>query len=97
MTYFRLVVALALLVFCLWLSALNWIVMARGFLGKAAPSWLPLLPGLLGAAGSQIFPLQDIQKLWWLAFVIDAGSLPGFTVTIIWHILRTRKGRERPR
>lgn len=97
MTYLRFVIALVLLGACLPLSALNWVAIIRRFVSEVAPSWIPMLAGLVGAAATQLFPCENIQKLWWLAFLVDGGSLPGLVLTVVWHLLRICNSRGRPR
>lgn len=72
----------------LYLSTLNWIILIRGILLKEHHSFLPVLGGLLLAAGILLTPYW---KLWWLAFIIDFGSLPWIlSCLVVWLQRRVR-------
>jgi len=55
----------------------------QGFIRKKeASSWTPLLSGVLLCSAFLLIPYNPYRHLWWLAFVIDWGSLPGIVTTI---------------
>ena len=73
----------------LWLSILNWIALVRRLSSKKpSPSWIPLLGGLLGFGAVLLAPNAALIRFWWLPFLIDGGSAPGFAVTLAWTISR---------
>jgi|BioPla2DNA2_1021312.scaffolds.fasta_scaffold138368_2 tellurite resistance protein TehA-like permease len=62
---------------------------------KEAPSWTPLLGGILICISFILIPNNLYSRWWWIAFVIDWGSIPGFMETLVWHIWRISKIRKK--
>jgi len=86
------IAAVVLTVLGLWLIVLNWTVFWRRHIRKqSSSSWIPLLGGALLCAGFVVVPNNPCRWLWWLAFVVDWGSVPGITYSVVWHVL-SRKG-----
>ncbi len=76
-----------------WIFILNWMVFWQGYIKrKPAPSWIPFLSGCLICAAFLIFPSNPYRRLWWIAFIIDWGSLPGMGFSA-WQILKRNNGR----
>lgn len=65
----------------------NWRHVVLGMLGRNAGSWCPLLGGVLGGAAIALWPRHDIGSWWWVALVIDFGSLPGLAWTAWAHLI----------
>jgi len=50
-------------------------------------SWIPLVGGLMLCAGLATFPgSETVRRLWWIAFFLDWGSVPGFAYTLAWML-----------
>ena len=85
MNYIQYLISLILGVAGLWIFVLNWIVFwKRHIKREAASSWIPLLSGCFLCVAFVIFPSNPYRRLWWIAFIIDWGSLPGLVFSI-WH------------
>ena len=57
-------------------------------------SWGPLLGGLFLCIGFLMIPDNPYRHLWWIAFFIDWGCIPGIIFTIIAHIIRIYKNKK---
>lgn len=86
-------VAGLLAVVFLSLSLLNWITFFREFARSSAPYWVPLLPGLAGVGAFSVAPNPTLEALWWLPLLLDAGCVPGFLYSAIWHLRRRLRER----
>jgi hypothetical protein len=73
----------------LYLSSLNWYALVRRLTKPRAPTWIPLVGGLLGVGAILLEPTGVSRQYWWVPIVVDGGSLPGFSLTVI-HLLRRR-------
>ncbi|MFZ5481060.1 MAG: hypothetical protein ACOZNI_30135 [Myxococcota bacterium] len=90
------IVAVVLGLAWLWLSIVNWLALIRQISGTCPVSWVPAIGGALGAAAAMIEPSGFVSPYWWLAFALDGGSLPGFTVSLILGLKRLLRGRKEP-
>ncbi len=72
-----------------YVSAMNWLCFYKGLIKKDKPgSWIPLLgAGLIIIGGNVCFSQED-AKWFYLALLLDWGSLPGILHAIIFHIFR---------
>lgn len=61
----------------LYLSVLNWVALVRRFTRERASSWTPLIGGALLVAAALVAPSTPLKSWWWVAFLIDGGSVPG--------------------
>ncbi|WCM94852.1 hypothetical protein M5C99_09155 [Acidovorax sp. NCPPB 2350] len=52
----------------------NWVVFYNIFFRKSRASWIPVVGGIFLALGIYLYE----NSWWWIAFLIDYGSLPGF-------------------
>lgn len=92
MDYIRWVLASVLLFMALWVGLANWyIVFTAYFRKKPTGSWSPLLSGVCGAVGLLLLPVEGVKHLAWMPLLLDWGSLPGITVTIVQHLFRLRQ------
>ena|GEM_PF-3092051 len=67
----------------------NWYVVLYYYSTKKyAGSWVPLIGGLILCGAFVFIPNNPYVRWWWLAFVIDWGSLPGITYTLLFHFNR---------
>jgi hypothetical protein len=57
-----------------WCAVMNWVALVVSVRGRHV-STAPLLGGLLGAAALALAP-GDASAWWWVAFVVDYGSIP---------------------
>ena len=80
----------------LYLSVLNWIALVRRWSRPNTSSWIPFVGGVLGAFAVLVEPSGDLVRLWWLAFLVDAGSLPGFASVILQRVIK-RQDPTQPR
>jgi len=90
----RTVAAVLLAGIFVWIAALNWVALVWQFTRPRSPSWMPLLGGLVGVAAILLAPLESVRAWWWLAFLLDAGSVPGFAVIGVWHLLHAGRSRR---
>jgi hypothetical protein len=75
-----------LLLLFIWVAALNIaIIWVRVFKNRYS-SWIPIVGGLSGAAAFKILPLSWLNDLWWLPLLLDMGSLPLLTWTLVFLI-----------
>lgn len=88
MNMVRVVVALPLAALFVWIAAANWVSLVWQFTRPNGPSWTPFLAGLLGVAAIFVAPFEPLRQWWWVVLLLDAGCVPGFAVTIAWHLLR---------
>ncbi len=78
--------------FGLYLSVINWMILVRGILRKEHHSYTPFLGGGLLAGAILLTP---IWPLWWLAFIIDFGSIPWILSYLdVWLLGRVRKSKD---
>jgi len=85
----------ALLLVSFWLCALNAGVFWKLFVRKVeAPSWIPLVGGVSGVFGLVIIPVELAHKLCWLPLLLDWGSLPGISHTIIIYMIHFTRRRN---
>jgi hypothetical protein len=47
-------------------------------------SWIPIVGGLCGVAAALIVPFPLAKQFWWLPLLLDWGSLPGLSYTLIY-------------
>jgi hypothetical protein len=73
--------------------AMNWMIVARALLKlrSKVPSWVPLMGGTLSAVGFLVIPNPHLHRLWWLSFLLDWGSAPGFASTAAWYLRKYLK------
>lgn len=91
----RYVLAAILGFFGLYLFFGNWYVFFIGFIKrKNAPSWVPLFSAILLCVAILLIPNNPYRWLCWVPFIIDWGSLPGITTSIIWLIIDSSKERR---
>lgn len=85
--------SLAVLFFAafVWMAVIHAGSFIAGF-RKKAPSLVPLVGGLCGMLAMLIVPLPSLRKWWWLAFVVDCGSLPLIIRTLIYGVIQSRRG-----
>lgn len=69
-----------------WLGTMNWMALVAQQLRPRAPSWIPLMAGAAGALAVCLAPFQGATQFWWVPFILDGGSLPGFLVTAYWYL-----------
>jgi hypothetical protein len=85
----RWIIAAALGLAAFWLSTLNWIALVRRFSSRGyAPSWIPLVGGVLGLAALLLAPSLALRRFWWVALVVDGGSIPGLAATLGFTLYR---------
>lgn len=90
MTTARWLAAAVLAALALTIISFNASVIARRLRGNGAKaSWLPLIGGLCGAAALAVLPHDGFRSYWWLAFIVDPGSLFG----LLWAALAARRAR----
>lgn len=75
----------ALLLVGAYLSVLNWICVVQGLRGRSSSSWMPLAGGVLGMAGCLVAPGDALEPWWWIPLVVDFGSAPGLTYTLVYY------------
>ena len=75
----------------LWVGAMNWMALVAQQLRPRAPSWIPLMAGTAGALALGIAPLPGVSQFWWVPFIVDGGSLPGFLMTAYFHLRRSSR------
>ncbi len=95
MTTLASVASLVLAGLFVWLGTMNWAALIAQQLRPHAPSWIPLMAGTAGAVALGLAPFQGVSQFWWVAFILDGGSLPGFVATAYWY-LRRRSQRPGP-
>jgi len=88
----RTVSAVALGLIAIYVITINWIALIRRMTTVSTTSWIPLVGGLVGMAAIMLEPTRSAWRFWWLPFVVDAGSLPGFALTAI-AVIRAKRGR----
>lgn len=71
----------------LYLTVMNWGSLARG------QSWTPLLGGGLLALVALSVP--RVRALFWIPLLLDFGSLPGLSWTLVAWIRRARQRRDK--
>ena len=71
----------------LYLTVMNWGSLARG------RSWTPLLGGGLLALVALSVP--RFRPLFWLPFLLDFGSFPGLSWTLVAWVIRMRRHEPR--
>lgn len=76
-----------------YISVFNWVVLVRSFTRKA-PSWIPVFGGVLMAAAAFIQPSGIVRPWWWLALLVDGGSIPGLLWTLFLLLKRKKEGDE---
>jgi len=92
MDILRIIVIVVLGGIGLYIIVSNWAILVLGFLKKEHHSFSPFLGGGL-LAGTII--LTPIWPLWWLAFIIDFGSLPWILSCLaVWLLGRVRKSKD---
>ncbi|HOJ78868.1 MAG TPA: hypothetical protein PLZ08_12260 [Bacillota bacterium] len=80
------VIAIILLLSGGWITILNFTCFYNGFIKKQkTASWIPLLGAFL-CCGGLILIGGKYSTFWWLPFILDFGSLPGFTFTLFFYI-----------
>jgi hypothetical protein len=91
----RWLAGVCLLALFAWISTMNVSVFWKLYVRKErAPSWIPLLGGLFGVLGLVALPIPGAQRWWWLALLLDPGSVPGLVHTAIWHAIRAFRERN---
>lgn len=76
----------------IWILIINWrIFWSICIKKKKAPSWTPLLSGALLCSAFVLLPYNPYRWLWWVAFLIDWGSLPGIVSSIFVIVYRAKK------
>jgi hypothetical protein len=73
----------------LYLSSLNWYALVTRMTKPQGPTWVPLVGGLLGVGATLLQPTGVGREYWWVPLVLDGGSIPGLSVTLV-HLLRRR-------
>ena len=43
---------------------------------KSGYSYVPLLNGVIGGIGFYLAPMEFLNSMWWIAFIIDWGCMP---------------------
>lgn len=71
-----------------YLSVLSWGVLVRWLRHDKSTSWFPFLGGGLLAGGVALLPWDCLSRLWWLAFLLDYGSIPGAILALAVHLRR---------
>lgn len=84
-----------------YLCFLSWWVLIRWLQYGKHTSWPPFLAGVLLAGGLALLPWDYLSRLWWLAFLLDYGSIPNVIVGLVVYIRRlsasTRRAGEAER
>lgn len=80
------IVASVALYFCV----VNWICLISRLTKLRSPSWVPLVPGILLALAMSLSPLEQVASWWWIAFLVDGGSVPGLLLTVCWIASRKK-------
>jgi hypothetical protein len=73
------------------------VAFARIALRRSGFSAVPVLVGLIGCVGFVTSPDPDIRRLWWLAFVLDWGSIPFLLECAISWTVRRREHADQQR
>lgn len=95
MTYIRYGIAIIFGRLGLWITICNWMIFWVCYIRKSRhSSWGPLLGGLFLCIGFLMIPDNPYHHLWWIAFFIDWGCIPGIIFTIIAHIIRIYKNKK---
>jgi len=71
----------ATMCFCLvggYIIALNAGVLWNLCVNKTHSSWIPLAGAVLFSLGMIFSKSELLNKYWWIAFLVDYGSIPGF-------------------
>ena len=83
MNLFLVIFGVLFLIVFIWVSWINWDSAFKMFKKKEHQSWVPLLGGVSGAIAFVILPWEMLSELWWVPFVLDWGSVPGFLFAFI--------------
>ncbi|MBE6847206.1 MAG: hypothetical protein IJC75_04930 [Oscillospiraceae bacterium] len=75
--------------FGLGITAANWVGVYRYYKHGHTSSRIPLLGGAFLAVGFALMPHNPVSHLWWLAFLIDCGSLP-LLICTVWFFIRRK-------
>lgn len=75
--------------FGLWITFANWVGVFRYYKYHKSSSRIPLFGGLFLALGFALIPDNPVSHLWWLAFLIDCGSLP-LLICTMWFFIRRK-------
>jgi len=65
---------------------MNWAIIYYSLVKKKHSSWAPLVSGVLAAVGLANFPIEGVEKYWYVPLIIDYGCLPGMAHTA-WFFL----------
>lgn len=75
----------------LWIILTNWRIFWVNIRKNRHSSWIPILGGLFLGISFFLIPNNSFRWLFWIAFIIDWGSLPGTVYTIIWYVIHNKK------
>lgn len=70
----------------LWITISNWRGVFRYYKYKKSTTSIPLFGGLFIAIAFVFIPNNPVSYVWWLAFLIDYGSLPLLLQTICFFV-----------
>lgn len=76
----------------LWIVVLNWYALLMRVMTRRGPSWIPLVGALFAVAAVFSEASGVWRRYWWIAFLADAGSLPGLLVTLAFCLRNRRYG-----
>lgn len=88
------VIGMALIAAGLYVCILNWSVPIRWALNSKHDSWIPLVGGCLLAFGISLLSNESVSQYWWIGFLVDYGSLPGFVMTLGYLAWRALGGQK---
>jgi len=87
-------VSVLLLVFGVYMTAMNWAVFVNNYiLRKKWVSAVPLVGGIAGAIGLGLLPIEGSWRYAWVPLVVDWGSAP----VVVVSLLLAGFGRKRQR
>ena len=69
----------------------NWSIVYGWFIKKRATMWIPILGGGGIGLAFMLCPGNAVWYLFWIAWFLDWGCIPGFVHTLIYYI----KNREK--
>ena len=87
------IIGLLLLIFCIYMTVMNWAVFVNNhILKKKWTSAIPLVGGISGALGIICLPVEGSWKYLWIPLIVDWGSFPVIVVALISHLGKNSKG-----
>jgi hypothetical protein len=90
-----LILAILLLVFGVYVMAVNWYVFIQNhIIKKTWSSCITLLGGVAASVGLLLLPIEGIAKFAWLPLILDWGSLPVIVVSVVIYLRSKKDGNH---